>query len=262
MACVDISKNMLYYAMNLFNASTMNKNHHFWKIFLSIIGVSFGIFLIVFLAMLGYYLWQLKYGDSNSVDKLTEKYEDKFTIASTANSVSSFDKPQSIIRTDNPIHGNSDAPVTIVAFMDFECVYSQESYPILEKILEQYGSAIKLVFKQLPLNAINPYAMNAALGSTCAQEQGKFWEYGSMLFKTKILDENSLYSDASQLGLDISKFTTCLTTRKHNSTIEQDLQDALTVGVRGTPTFIIDTEIIEGVPSQEEWSQLILKHLK
>lgn len=233
----------------------------FWKIFFGIALGIIGVVALIFIAMMGYYVWQLRYGDSDTVTQLKNQYSNKFTAISNGKTPLSFENPDSIIRTKNPTQGSNEAPVTIIAFMDFECPYSEESYLIIKDVLDQFGTAVRFIFKQLPLTSIHPNAMNASLASACAEEQGKFWQYEDTLFNTSSLNDDLLYTIAQSSGLNLTTFNTCFTSKKYTDVINEDLEDALAVGVRGTPTFIIGTEVIEGVPTKEEWSILILKHL-
>lgn len=239
----------------------MSQKHEFWKIFFSLIGIAIGLGILFFGILVGYYLWQLRYGSSETITQLSNQYVDKFTAVSNEKAPLSFENPQTLISPKNPTRGADTAPVTIIAFMDFECPYSQESYPILTEVLDQFGPAVRFVFKHLPLTTIHPNALNASLASACAHEQQQFWPYEDALFNSAPLSDDLFYAIAQSSGLNLTSFDSCFTTKKYKNTIDEDLQDALTVGVRGTPTFIIGNEVIEGVPSEEEWSTLILKHL-
>ena len=57
-------------------------------------------------------------------------------------------------------------------------------------------------------------------------------------------------------------FDECLTSERYANQLEQDLQDGLTAGVRGTPTYFLNHTKIEGSISTEEWGGLILKELQ
>jgi protein-disulfide isomerase len=120
----------------------------------------------------------------------------------------------------------------------------------------------KIVFKHFPVESLHPNAVAAATAATCAADQKKFWEYHNLLFTDKQLDQDSLLAEAQKLGLNLEKFQTCLTSQLHVKNIEQDLADGATLGVRGTPTYFVNTTKIEGSVDQSVWDQVVVNELK
>ncbi len=82
---------------------------------------------------------------------------------------------------DSPSTGKADAPVTIVAFSDFQCPFCSRVVPTLKSLEEKYGEKVRVVFKHQPL-PFHQDARLAAAASMAAHEQGKFWEYHDKLF--------------------------------------------------------------------------------
>jgi protein-disulfide isomerase len=119
-----------------------------------------------------------------------------------------------------------------------------------------------VVFKHLPLTSIHPHSLAAAVAATCAHEQGLFWNYYRQLFTTQDLSTNGLTSAANALHLNVSTFSSCVSTEKFKKHIEEDVADAVAIGIRGTPTFIVNGEKIEGAISIEEWNKILLEKLK
>jgi len=234
----------------------------FWKIFFSIVGTIIGGIIILFIGFFVYYTWQFKFGDTKDIAKLTQKFEEKFTTISKEAAPLFVEDQETYIQSHNPTQGSLSPQITIVSFIDFECPYCQEQYTTLKHLTEKYSPVVKFVFKQLPLTSIHPASYNAAIASTCAQEQNKFWEYHNDLFEKKILDDEGLYASAQNVGLHHELFDSCFKGQKYRNYITQDNDDAIAIGVRGTPTYIINNEVIEGVPTREEWDGLILKYLK
>ncbi len=218
---------------------------------------------LIFLSFFGYYFWQITYGDAQ---KLAEQFNPKFTTlpGSAAENLNQLplEDIKKVIRQNSPTAGNANAPVTILAFIDFECPFSQEGYPIFKDVIDTYGSVATVVFKHFPIENIHPNAMPSAFASACAGEQGKFWEYYEEIFSTKQLDRISLESHAKQLDLNLPVFMECLDSEKYRSAVEQDLIDGVHLGVRGTPTYFVNGTKVEGVVSREVWDKVILENLK
>ena len=90
------------------------------------------------------------------------------------------------------------------------------------------------------MNSIHPYAQKAAEASECANRQGKFWEYHDALFLNQnALDTPSLKNYASQVGLDVEEFNSCLDSGDASDKVLKDLKAATDSGGRGTPYFVI-----------------------
>jgi len=226
-------------------------------------GIIFALIVIIFVGFFTYYLWQIRYGEESTIRELNTKFSKKITInPSQELATSTVADVKYIIRPYDPTVGEKEAPIAIITFIDFECPYCQESYPIFKQITEKYAPAVRVVFKHLPFSNLHPQAMNAALAATCAQEQNKFWEYYDILFTTKQLDDTSLYAYAKQLSLNESQFSNCIKNKKYKQHIDQDSLDAVSAGMRGTPTYIVNGKIYEGVLSIQEWDTIILSNLK
>ncbi|MEI6650782.1 MAG: thioredoxin domain-containing protein [Candidatus Moraniibacteriota bacterium] len=155
---------------------------------------------------------------------------------------------------DNAIvQGNKDAKVKVVEYSDFQCPYSKAFQTSVTKMLAEYGDKITFVYKHLPLS-FHPQAQGAALASECANEQGKFKEYGNLLFDRQAewgatTDTTKFKEYARKLGLKAADFNTCLDSKKYADKVAADAAEAAKFGVDGTPgTFVGDTFVSGAVP--------------
>jgi len=222
-----------------------------------------GTFVVIFLYFFVSYSWQLKYGDIDNVNQLTRTFGGGFTsIGGTRSNISvSIPDYRQFIRNDNPTIGQRSAPITILMFIDFQCPFCQASFPVLKEVIDTYDSAIHIVFKHYPITSIHPDAFRAAQASMCAYAQGRFWEFHDTVFSVRALDESSLYTYAEISGTNLLTFERCMQSNTYDQMINQDLEDGLTIGIRGTPTYLVNGRVIEGSPDIEGWRQLILEEL-
>lgn len=147
----------------------------------------------------------------------------------------------------HPSRGPVSAPVTIVEFGDFECPHCGGMYATLKLVQENYPDRVRLVFRQLPLRSIHPHAEKAAEASLCAFDQDQFWAYHDSLFENQAaLDHSALIARAEELGLDTSRFETCLDSGEKQEAVDQDVQAAIDAGVYSTPTLYINGEMLTG----------------
>ena len=143
----------------------------------------------------------------------------------------------------DPQIGDDNAKVTIIEFSDFQCPYCGRFYEQSEKqIITDYVDTgkVKFVYRDFPLDSIHPNARPAANAAECVNEQGKFWEFHDKLFSNQdALSTDNYKKWASELGLDMTRFNSCLNSSKYDSEITKDFQDGAAAGVQGTPTIYI-----------------------
>jgi len=143
-------------------------------------------------------------------------------------------------------NGSQEASVVFVEFADYECPYCQKVNPQLEQLKKEYGDKVALVYKDFPL-PMHRDSEKAAEAARCAGEQGKFWEYHDRLFSSRQLDVDALKEYARALKLDGDKFDSCLDSGSQAAAVKQDLEEAKSLGLTGTPSFFVNGHFFSGV---------------
>ena len=147
---------------------------------------------------------------------------------------------QNVSVDDDPARGETNAPVTIVEFTDFQCPACGAMHPVLEEVLKSYGNKVRFVVRDFPLN-MHEWARKAAEAANAANAQGKFFEYISVLFKNqKALDVPSLKKYATEVGLDRARFDAALDRGVYAAEVQKDVEDGELYGVGSTPTIFIN----------------------
>lgn len=182
---------------------------------------------------------------------------------------------EEVIPTETPVSGDRDAilgdpnaPVTIIAFEDFQCSYCAKYYEDAEaKIREAYVTSgkVKLVYRHLAF--LGPESVSAAAASECAKDQGKFWEFHDALFDAQLANAQSaepimkrgLYVQiAKDLKLDEAAFASCVDTKKYDAYVQEQTETAgMKYGVNSTPTIFVNDQKIEGAYPFSEFQQAI-----
>ena len=160
------------------------------------------------------------------------------------------------------LRGPEEAPVTIVEFSDFQCPYCRRVQPTLAALADQYGDEVRWGFKDLPLTDIHPEAMRAAQVARCADDQGKFWDYRSKLFDKELFTDATYREIANELKLKPDALLGCADSSKHQSAVVQDMQEARSLGISGTPAILINGILVTGAREIEVYQQVIDRELK
>jgi protein-disulfide isomerase len=156
-----------------------------------------------------------------------------------------------------PALGPASAPVTIVEFSDYQCPYCKRAQGVVDELVAKYKDKIRLVHRDFPLDN-HPGAVPAARAARCADEQGKFWDYHRGLLMTPgDFSDEDLRSRAASLGLDASKFDTCLKSDRHDAAIRASVEDGQRIGVTGTPAFFINGRMLFGARPIEQFQEVI-----
>lgn len=144
-----------------------------------------------------------------------------------------------------PPYGNSQAPVKIVEFSDFLCPFcaitAVNFYPKIENLIKE--GKVVVYYRDFP---VHKDAVPIANAARCANEQGKFWEFNLKIFEKFLNTQNTAVKEvwlslAENLGLDIKQFEDCLNKNKYIQDVNNDSSYAISLGVKGTPTFFIQS---------------------
>ena len=96
---------------------------------------------------------------------------------------------------------------------------------------------------------MHPGACMLAEGAACANEQKKFWAYHDIAFETTgKISRSVVLNIASNIGLDLRDFESCLDSGRGLKVVKEDIEAAISTGVTATPTIFINGRILRGVP--------------
>ncbi len=152
--------------------------------------------------------------------------------------------------------GEPNAPIVIEEYSDYQCPFCSRFYfdtlPSINEDQLATGKAV-LVYYDFPLNNIHPQASAAANAARCAGDQGAigYWAMHDALFSSPNQWSNDgadviFAGYAEEIGLDVDEFENCLAERFHDEAIEADLDSGIMAGVTGTPSFLINGQLLVG----------------
>jgi protein-disulfide isomerase len=189
-----------------------------------------------------------------------------FFVIKLMNTPKSVDSVKNVILDENKIkliNGNNDnywlgsanAKIIIVEFGDFACAHCRASFSTIREIGVKYKDKIKIIYRDFPI--IAGYSPDLALAARCAGEQGLFWPMYDKLFLNQETAKDIISEMAKQIGADMNKFVTCISSQKYLAKIQKDLDDGNALKITGTPTWFINGQKIEGDVPYNTFVQII-----
>ncbi len=153
--------------------------------------------------------------------------------------------------------GPQEAPVTVEFFADLQSPVSKPALDVIENLMRQYASKVRLQFRNFPL-AFHPQAALAHEAAMTAARQGHFWEFAAFcLDHQDSLREQDLIAYAGRLGLDETRFAETLHQHRYSARVDADLESGSQRGIRGSPTVVVNGKKIDGVPSLETLTEYV-----
>jgi len=139
--------------------------------------------------------------------------------------------------------GNPKGDVTVVAFLDYACGYCRASLPSLAKLVASDPN-VRIVYREYPV--LGDASVSAARWALAAAEQGKFRAFHEALYANGQLDEASIASAATGVGLDKARAARVMATPAIDGEISNNHKLAASIGGRGTPVWVIGDKVIPG----------------
>jgi protein-disulfide isomerase len=144
----------------------------------------------------------------------------------------------------SPVVGNPKGDVTLVEFFDYRCPYCKQVAPSLAMLLEE-DKRLRVVMKEFPI--LGKESVIAARAALAAELQGKYAPFHHALMAVKgPLAEAVVYQTATGAGLDVERLKSDMARPEIEAQLRANYDLAQTLGIRGTPAFVVGGELIPG----------------
>jgi protein-disulfide isomerase len=148
--------------------------------------------------------------------------------------------------------GNSAAPVTVVEYGDYQCPGCGHFAREIEgQLVRDYVETGKVHFEFRDYAFIGEESSAAAEAAACAADQDMFWQYHATLYHSQMgenmggFGHKRMKAMASGLSMDRDQFAKCVNKHAHASDVERMRDEARTLGVTGTPSFVVNGVLVE-----------------
>ena len=156
---------------------------------------------------------------------------------------------------EDPVGGNPNGDVTIVEFFDYRCGYCKRVAPVVEKALAK-DKKIRIVYKEFPV--LGPNSVLAARAALASRAQGKYLAFHKALMYAKIsYDEASIMKIATSVGIDTARLKKDMRALGIQAQITKIRALARSLGIRGTPAFVIGEQLFPGSLKPAQLARMI-----
>ena len=153
-------------------------------------------------------------------------------------------KASEIYNADSPVAGNPNGSEILVEFFDYSCHYCKQIHPDLQTLIKDDPN-LKVIYKDFPI--LGPGSLLAAKAALAAKMQGKYLEMHNALLNYKgALDDDAIKQVAGDVGIDYKKLKTDMEKPEIQSQIQANQDLANTLNIHGTPSMIINKQLVDG----------------
>lgn len=191
---------------------------------------------------------------ANAIRRAQQKEQQRAQQAASQN----IDKFIDDIQEDEGTPTIGDGENVVVEFFDYNCGYCKRVVPHIQKLLAERKD-VKVVFKELPiLGEASVNATKAALAVYNIAPE-KYFDYHNELMKLGARDAGNIMQAAKSVGIDEAKLKKAIDDPKVQQQITKHTDLAQQIGVRGTPTFIVNGELQRGAIDYDKIISLLDK---
>ena len=171
------------------------------------------------------------------------------------------------IKANDWVKGNPEAGATIIEYSDFQCPACALYYGLIKQLEIEFGSQLRLVFRNFPLTPLHPNAEIAAYAAEAVGQQNKFWEMHDLLFDNQPIwassenPEEIFLNFATTLNLDLEKFQSDIKSDVVKDKVAEDIISARQNNLNSTPTFFINGVQIDNPKSYDKFREEIYREL-
>ena len=158
---------------------------------------------------------------------------------------------------DSYVAGNPNGDVTIVEFFDYRCGYCKQVHPVVKSALKG-DSKLRLVMKEFPVLGPESVAASRAAVAAHRGQRDKYLAFHDALMERRgALNDTVVMEIAATVGLNVDKLKADMASPEIERTLRENYKLAQTLGINGTPAFVIGDELVPGAIIDRQLAQLI-----
>ena len=162
-----------------------------------------------------------------------------------------------LVKNDNLFLGNKNGKEIIIEFFDYNCGYCKRSFPEIMELVSE-NKDIKIILKELPV--LGESSILASKASIASQKQDKYFEFHQELINfSGLISLTDIKKISKELGINYEQLQKDMNSEETILLINESYRLADLIGVRGTPAFIINNNLIPGAIGKNEMLRFLNK---
>lgn len=141
-----------------------------------------------------------------------------------------------LIGKDPVFDGNPNSPLTLVVFMDYQCGPCRRLHGQIQDLLREDPKRMRVVYRNLPLSKIHPYAAEAALAALAVRDQGKYLPMHATLIDSDFTSK-TVSTLLTKFQIDKKRFDRAMPAARERLLEDQAL--AKKCGIEYTPSVVV-----------------------
>ena len=151
--------------------------------------------------------------------------------------------------------GNPDGKIALVEFFDYNCGYCRRAAPDLLALIDE-NPDLKVVFKEYPV--LGPESLVAARAGVAAAKQDRYADFHfALMAHNGPINEDAIFTVAETLGMDTNRLQLDMASEDVDRVLEANFALGQSLGVTGTPNFIIGDTMLPGAVGIQVMSRVI-----
>lgn len=162
------------------------------------------------------------------------------------------------IYTGKPYIGNPAGKSVVVEYFDYKCSYCRRSHLVLERVIKDFPD-VKVVLVPVPVLGQNSAEAARAAVAVWSLSPGNFATFHEDLINSSTISLDTISAIARKIGLSTDALTAKMNSPEVEAIINDNLDSAQGIGMKGVPTFIVNEELIPGSLSYEGFKEELSK---
>lgn len=226
-------------------------------------------FLSILLIVLNFvFFFSTNYKTSIDEDKIVKIFlEDKSILPRILDKLEIIEEQNNIknlalyyndlVKNDNLFLGNKNGKEIIIEFFDYNCGYCKRSFSEIMELVSE-NKDIKIILKELPV--LGESSILASKASIASQKQDKYFEFHQELINfSGLISLIDIKKISKELGINYEQLQKDMNSEETILLINESYRLADLIGVRGTPAFIINNNLIPGAIGKNEMLRFLNK---
>jgi len=207
-----------------------------------------------------------KYLDENPevVIQAIHKYQQQQEEEQRLRQVHNLESMRELLeRSDtSPVRGNPEGDVTLVEFFDYRCGYCKRVHSTVTDTVKADGN-VRLVYKEFPvLGPESVYLARASLGIFFTNPDKYSAFHDALITSRGQLNPARVMSIAEDIGLKAADVEAGMKDPRVDEEIQRNIQMARSLGINGTPGFVIGSAIVPGAVDEDALKSFIAQARK